>query len=305
MNPDSLLFAARALAVLAVLLLVLQLTWSHLRQRRLLREEVRFRLDASSEPLAEGGARVTVGRLEAVLLRADIHLSRPQLFVAGLVLAAFLVMVALFNGLLAAAVMMLLIAVSLWFYWHYRLQQQRRRIYEELPGIIDSTLRYIDAGRSLENSLVEAFKDAPPVFDPLTFRLRSAVESGRDYTELFEDFAALYKVPSLVVVAIALRTSGRFGSSIRPVLSQVSGSLRSQQELRREFLAATAEIRFTAMAFAILPMGITAYTILINKQYANVLLHTSTGHMMFAVAGVLQALGIIIMLRMIQGVGRD
>ena len=150
------------------------------------------------------------------------------------------------------------------------------------------------AGRSLDNALVESFNDAPPVFDPLAFRLRNAVEAGRDYTSLFEDFGGLYRIPSLVLVSIALRTSSRFGSSIRPVLTQVATSLRSQQELRREFMAATAETRFTAAAFALLPLGLAAYMILINENYSRVLLDTDTGHTMLAIAGGLQTLGVII-----------
>lgn len=305
MNPDSLMLAARILAVLAVLLMIFQVVWSHYRQRRLLRDQVRMRLDNGPAPITEGGARVTVSRLESVLLRADIHLSRAQLVIAGLVLTIFIVSVGVIDNTLAALVIAAVIAGALWLYWRIRLQRQRRLIYEELPSIIDSTLRYISAGRSLESSLVEAFKDAPPVFDPLTFRLRSAVEAGRDYTELFEDFARLYAVPALVVVAIALRTSSRFGSSVRPVLRQVAAALRSQQELRREFLAATAEIRFTAVAFALLPMGLAAYMVLANKKYSEILLNTSTGHLMLIVAGSLQAVGVIVMMRLIQGVGRE
>ncbi|HEX5678650.1 MAG TPA: type II secretion system F family protein, partial [Alcanivorax sp.] len=209
------------------------------------------------------------------------------------------------NGILVAAITAGLIVAALWMYWRFRFQQQRRRIYEELPGLIDTSLRYMNAGRSLENALVETFNDAPPVFDPLAFRLRNAVEAGRDYTGLFEDFGGLYRIPSLVLVSIALRTSARFGSSIRPVLGQVATSLRSQQELRREFMAATAETRFTAAAFALLPMGLAAYMILINENYSRVLLDTDTGHLMLAISGGFQGLGIIIIWRMIQGVGRE
>lgn len=305
MNPDSLLLAARWLAVLAVLVLVVQWFWVDLRQKRVLRDQMQQRLVVAPDADSEGSARVSVGHLEGVLLQSGIRVSRPQLAVSGLVLLLFVVVIALIRGPLTAAIIAGLIIVTLWMYWRFRLQKQRRLIYQELPQIIDTTLRYVDAGRSLENALVEAFKDAPAVFDPLSFRLRSAVESGRDYTELFEDFAALYGVPSLVTVAIALRTSGRFGSSIRPVLKQVSSALRAQQELRREFLAATAEVRFTAAAFALLPMGIAAYMILMNESYSKILLDSHTGHVMLMIAGGLQALGVLIIWRMIQGVGRD
>ena len=305
MNSLELLAAAQTMAILALLVLAAQALWFRYKSRRLLNENVQRRmLDAG--PLNDDAvARVKVSALEQVLLRADIQIPRQQLVLIGVLLLVSLAVTAALKGFLVAIIGAALIGLMLWMYWRFRFQQQRRRIYEDLPGIIDSVLRYMSAGRSLESALVEAFHDAPPVFNPLTFRLRSAVESGRDYTSLFEDFAALYRVSSLILISIALRTASRFGSSIKPVFRQVSESLRSQQEIRREFLAATAEIRFTAAAFALIPMGLAAYMILINEDYSKVLLETETGHWMLGIAGGLQGFGILIIWRMIQGVGRD
>jgi len=301
MSAVELLGMAQMLGIIAVLTVLMQLVWFRYRQRSLLTERVRQRLQQRTEIGSESGqVRVVAGPLERLLLRADIRLSRVQLSLLGIVIFLIVVLVMASSGFIAAAVVMALLAASLWMYWRFRFQQQRRMIFESLPGIMESTLRYMSAGRSLEASLLESFQDAPPVFAPLTFRLRSAIESGRDYTGLFEDFSRLYQVSSLVLVSIALRTSARFGSSIRPVLEQVAGSLRSQQELRREFLASTAETRFTAGAFTLLPLGMAAYMMLINEKYAEVLLNTDTGHTMLLIAGILQGLGVLVIWRMIQ-----
>jgi tight adherence protein B len=45
--------------------------------------------------------------------------------------------------------------------------------------------------------------------------------------------------------------------------------------------------------------------IFMNEGFSQVLLHTDTGHTMLGVAGGLQALGMIVIWRMIQGVGRE
>ncbi|MEQ3777781.1 MAG: type II secretion system F family protein [Alcanivorax sp.] len=306
MSAAELLGMAQLLGIIAVLTVLMQLAWFRYRQRSLLTERVRQRLQQRMEIGGEQGqVRVVAGPLERLLLRADIRLSRVQLSLLGIVIFLLVVLVLASSGFIAAAVVLALVAASLWMYWRFRFQQQRRMIFESLPGIMESTLRYMSAGRSLEASLLESFQDAPPVFAPLTFRLRSAIESGRDYTGLFEDFSRLYQVSSLVLVSIALRTSARFGSSIRPVLEQVATSLRSQQELRREFLASTAETRFTAGAFTLLPLGMAAYMMLINEKYAEVLLNTDTGHTMLMIAGILQGVGVLVIWRMIQGVGRE
>ena len=306
MSAVQLLGMAQTLGIIAVLTVLVQLLWFRRRHTHLLKNRVRQRLEQRSELVSEVvPGRVAVGPLERILLRADIRLGRGQLGLLGVLVFFVLVTVVVSSGWIPAVAVFALMLASAWLYWRYRFQQQRRMIFESLPGIMDSVLRYMDAGRSLEAALQEAFQDAPPVFTPLTFRLRSAIESGRDFTRLFDDFARLYQVASLVLVSIALRTSARFGSSVRPVLQQVANSLRSQQELRREFLASTAETRFTAGAFTLLPLGMAVYMMLINEKYAEVLLNTSTGHNMLIVAGVLQTLGVIVIWRMVQGVGRE
>jgi len=306
MSAVQLLGMAQTLGIIAVLTVLVQLLWFRRRQRHVLKSRIRQRLEQRSELASEAlPGRVAAGPLERFLLRADIQLGRGQLGGLAVLVFFILVMVIVSSGWIPAISVFALMLASAWLYWRYRFQQQRRMIFESLPGIMDSVLRYMDAGRSLEASLQEAFHDAPPVFAPLTFRLRSAIESGRDFTGLFDEFARLYQVASLVLVSIALRTSARFGSSVRPVLQQVANSLRSQQELRREFLASTAETRFTAGAFTLLPLGMAVYMMLINEKYAEVLLDTATGHNMLMIAGVLQTLGVIVIWRMVQGVGRE
>lgn len=306
MSAVALLGMAQTLGIIAVMTVLVQVLWFRRRQKVLLSDRVRQRLQQRTEIAVEPAmARVASSPLDRVLLRADIRLSRVQLTLLAVVTFILVALVLASSGVIPSLVVLALIIASAWLYWRFRFQQQRRTIFESLPGIMDSTLRYMDAGRSLEASLQESFNDAPTVFAPLTFRLRSAIDAGRDYTGLFDDFSRLYQVPSLVMVSIALRTSSRFGSSVRPVLQQVASSLRSQQELRREFMASTAETRFTAGAFTLLPLGMAAYMMLINEKYAEVLLHTDTGHTMLIVAGVLQGLGVIVIWRMVQGVGRE
>ena len=189
MSAVQLLGMAQTLGIIAVLTVLVQLLWFRRRHTHLLKNRVRQRLEQRSELVSEVvPGRVAVGPLERILLRADIRLGRGQLGLLGVLVFFVLVTVVVSSGWIPAVAVFALMLASAWLYWRYRFQQQRRMIFESLPGIMDSVLRYMDAGRSLEASLQEAFQDAPPVFTPLTFRLRSAIESGRDFTRLFDDF---------------------------------------------------------------------------------------------------------------------
>lgn len=306
MDADTALIAAQNLAIFAVLLLVFQVALLAIRERRGWQQRVRNRLLNPNTVIEHGDQETALvgGRYQRLLMKAGLQLGQNTLMLLALVVVAAALLVLATLGWLWALLVPVAAALLAVFYWNLRYQKQRRIIFEALPEVIDDTIRSIDAGRSLEQALVESLGEAPPVFEPLSFRVRSAVEAGREYTELMDDFAELYQVPPLVFVAVALRTSSRFGSSVRPVLKKVSESLRSQQEMRREFLAATAETRFTAGAFAILPIAIGAGLIAMNKNFREVLLGTDTGHIMLAISGGLIFLGMAVIFRMIQGVGR-
>lgn len=295
---------ALLVGLLATVLVIVQLVWGYLRNHHQITQAIRTRLTSASESSGLGGARVDLGPLEKLLVQADIRWSMRRLVTIAAVLLLALAFIAMSRGVVVLLVVLFFVVTALGVWWRMRFQKQRQIIHEQLPGVVEAALRNIDAGRSLEHSLISAFDESSPVFTPLVFRLRNAVEAGREYTRLFEDFAELYKVPSMVLVAIALRTTSRFGSSIRPVLEQVSASLRSQQALRQEFMAATAETRFTAISFAIIPPALAVFMVLINQEYSDALLHTSTGHSLLLTAGILQVIGMLVMWRMIQGVGR-
>lgn len=296
--------AALLVALLATLVLMLQWAWGSWQSSRRISDSIRSRLSPAGESAALTGARVDMGPVEKLLVLADIRWSTQQMVLLLAALGGLLTILAVSRGVVVLLVSLFFVVTAALVWWRMRFQKQRRIIHEELPGVMDAVLRNIDAGRSLEHALISAFDEASPVFRPLVFRLRNAVEAGREYTRLFEDFSELYKVPALVLVAIALRTTTRFGSSIRPVVEQVSASLRSQQDLRQEFMAASAETRFTAVTFALLPPGLALFMVVINDEYSDVLLNTDTGHNLLLTAGVLQVLGMLVIWRMIQGVGR-
>lgn len=306
MSTEFLLVAARNLAILAVLLLLLQLWFVRFRSVQRVRQKIQMRLVSHQDDgvVLDQETNLIDGRFDLVLMKAGLKISPSRLWFMLMTVVVIGLVVTVLFGVLTGLFVPLGALVLAGLFWNLRYQKRRRLVFDSLPGIIDDVIRGIDAGRSLEQALVESFRDAHEVFDLFAFRLRSAVDAGRDYTALMDDFANIYKVPPLVFVAVALRTSSRFGSAIRPILKKVSASLRTQQEMRREFMAATAETRLTAVAFAVLPIGIGVMLMASNESFRKILLETESGHSMLTVSLTLIAISTAIILRMVQGVGR-
>ncbi|OJS99816.1 type II secretion system F family protein [Marinobacter nauticus] len=287
----------------ALMVLVTQLIVSRVLLGASTKRRVKNRLSHEAAP-AETSTVIDLGPLQNLLLRAGITVSSGKLVLAASLVMASIFIAVVYRGWVEALVLSFFVVTAAVTFWRVKFERQRRTIYEELPAILDNMLRSISVGRSVEQSIVMAFADASPVFDPMVFRLRNAVAQGRDYTDVLDAFAAFYQVPAFTQVAIALRTSSRFGSSVRPILFEVARAIRSQQELRREFLAATAETRFTAVVFALLPPALAVYMVVLNEQFSEKLLQSDVGHTLLTISGSLQLLGIFMIWNLIRGVGR-
>ncbi|WP_336367032.1 type II secretion system F family protein [Marinobacter sp. C2H3] len=269
-----------------------------------IRKRVSRRL--SAELVEEAQAPVVdLGPVENLLLRAGVKLSPARALLIAATLAVVLALVVVYRGWVEAAIALFFVITLLVTLWRVRFERQRRAIQDELPGLLDDLLRSLSVGRSVEQSVQSAFSDASAVFEAMAFRLRNAIAQGRDYTQVLDAFAGLYQVTALKQIAIALRTASRFGSSVRPVVSEVAKAIRAQQELRREFLAATAETRFTAVVFAIMPPALAVYMVVINKEFGEKLLGSDTGMTLLYIAGALQVGGIVMIWNLIRRVGRE
>ncbi|MBA3979734.1 MAG: type II secretion protein F [Alcanivorax sp.] len=308
MTREWFLDSAITLAVLAGVVALLQVIWVLWRDTQARRARVLARMGSGYGAVAGEEApqrlMVTDTRLQRVMLRGDISVSESAFRGLLFLLLAVLVLVVLVWGVIAAVLCLATVGVGLWVYWFRRYSARRLQINETLPGIADAIIRGLSAGRTLDNAVMKALDEAPEIYAPLAFRVRSAIEGGRDYVPLFEDFADLYQIPPLVQMAIGLGTGQRHGASVQSVLAQLAESLRGQQQLRRDFMAMTGETRVSAVLFAVVPIALAAYLMLANEEYLQVLLHTPQGNRMLMVAAAFEAVGIFWLYRMVQGVGR-
>ena len=309
MTREWFLDSAITLAVLAGAVALGQVIWVFWREAHARRKLLRRRIGIDgieNVPATEAqhNLLVTDSRLQRIMLRGNITLSEIAFRNLLLLLLAVLVFVMLIWGTLAVVLSLTTVGVGLWVYWYRRYSARRLEINETLPGIADAIIRGLSAGRTLDQAVMRALDEAPSIYTPLAFRVRSAVEGGRDYVPLFEDFADLYQIPPMVQLAIALGTGQRHGASVQPVLAQLASTLRGQQQLRRDFMAMTGETRVSAVLFAVVPIALAAYLMLANEEYLEVLLYTPQGHKMLLVALAFEVVGVIWLYRMVQGVGR-
>ena len=110
------------------------------------------------------------------------------------------------------------------------IQKRRRKIFRDLPDILDVLRLATDAGFDLTSALTAVIEQGRkgPLLDELELVERE-VQLGRPRHEAFKRFAERLDMPEINSFVIALNQADRLGASIGPVLRAQSEMSRSRR----------------------------------------------------------------------------
>ncbi len=298
--------AALFLFMLAILMLLMAVL-SMLRARRMDHEsKVKQRLQAFSfVPQDDYLARRTdglMGQAEAWLARVGLKID-PML--ALTVIGVGLMMSwALWHLVdpLAGIIGVILLATLSVLMPQVRYKQKINAMVAQIPLFIDQVIRGLVTGRNVEGAIKLATEDLKQPLREVIDRANTNVALGADLGEALRDAATFYDVRELHMLALAIQTSRTYGGSPREMLESVVNLIRQREQMQRELRAMTGETRVTAWVLGLLPTSIAGYMVLVNPRYIGTMWHDPSGHVIMLVAGGFQALGALILWRMVKSI---
>ena len=101
----------------------------------------------------------------------------------------------------------------------------------------------------------------------------------------------------LVVTAILVQRS--VGGNLGEILDTVAATMRDRERIRGEISALTAQQTLTGIVIGLLPVGVGAMFLVVSPDYISVLFTESMGKIMLGAAVVLEAVGIMIIRRIL------
>ena len=234
------------------------------------------------------------------LARAGLHLERRGAFAAALLAVLLALALAwlghpilaagLLASALAAAILLLQLAAA----------RNTQALLRELPFLLDGVRQHLAVGASLQQALVRAVENAGPQvkrhFQPVVRR----IQNGATTMEALVWLAERLDLPEIDMLAMAVQTNSRFGGAMSPTLANLTAILRDRERIARELRAATAETRLSGWVLAGLPMLALVFVIFANPSYAGFLTGTSTGRTMLGAALAFQAVGGVLMSRIMR-----
>lgn len=202
-------------------------------------------------------------------------------------------------GLLA---MLILPPLLLRVYIAWRYQRRVQRMVEQLPQLLDHSVRSLKSGRTLADAVLGAIDSTEAPLKQAMSRIQRNVQMGVSLPESVSDFAEFYERDEFRLFALGLKVNHRYGGNTSELLENLIKMIREREQGARQLKAMTGETRMTAYVLAGLPIVMVGYFLMVNPGYLMSMWNDGTGRHLLLAAVALDITGTFVMWRMLRSI---
>ncbi len=240
--------------------------------------------------------------LERMFLRAGLGKPTDRL---GLWIGAW-VAGAVFGYLIADGLGLLVMVVApplvLRLYIAWRYQQRVQRMVEQLPQLLDHSVRSLKSGRTLADAVLGGIESVENPLKEAMGRVQRNVRMGVSLPDSASDFAEFYEQDEFRLFALGLKVNHRYGGNASELLENLIKMIREREQGARQLKAMTGETRMTAYVLGGLPILMVGYFIMVNPGYLMTMWNDETGRNMLFGATAMDLTGTFAMWRMLRSI---
>lgn len=266
---------------------------------RVLGEDADAHLLSRAKPIANPLLRFVTD----LLTRSGVELEPERVGQGLLIAAAAAPLLLIVLGPLAGLLAIGLAVVSVFGVLSRNAARRRAKIVEQLPSFLESVMRVLSAGNTLEESLGAAARDSPDPIRPLFISIGRQVRLGAPVESVLAEAGEVHRLRDLKVMALAAAINRKYGGSLRGVIKSLISTIRSRDSAARELRALTAETRFSALVLGIIPVTLSLYIFSQNKAYYAGMWADGSGRIFLIVSVLLQIVGVGVLWRMMNSTG--
>jgi len=234
--------------------------------------------------------------------RSGVELEPPAIARVLLVLLLLAPVALLAFGTFAGLTILAVLILFGWLILSRRAAARRARIIEQLPDFLESAIRVLSAGNTLEESFAAAARESPEPIRPLFVSVGRQVRLGAPIEAVLQEAAEIHKIQDLKVLALASLVNRKYGGSLRNILRSLIQAIRTRDMAARELRALTAETRFSALVLCVIPIALVLFIISRNPDYYVTMWQETSGRAFLIGSVVMQVLGIGVIFRMMRSV---
>jgi tight adherence protein B len=240
-------------------------------------------------------------RLDTLLLQADVKMRVGTFVVLTLVLvcgSALLVDALLARPFLGIGVGLILGSVPL-LYVRHKKHTRTLKFEEQFPDALDMLTSALRAGLALTGAIQVVAEEAP---DPVGKEFRVLFEENRlglDMKHAVKMMAERVDSTEARLFATAMILQRETGGNLAEILDGTAAVIRDRFRILRDVRTMTAQARLSGTLLFLLPIGLTGAILALAPQYLQELAADPIGRYLIPIAAVLQAIGFLIMRRIV------
>ena len=234
-------------------------------------------------------------KLETMLAQADTQITVSRLLGFSLVMGVIAALAAytVVNGIFAFGIFLLAASIP---FLHIAIKRRKRlqKFNAQLPDTLDLLSRSLSVGHAFTEALHQVSSEMP---DPIATEFRIAFEEqklGLSTKVALDRLTERVPLADLRLCIVAIHIQRETGGNLAEILERVAQTIRDRFKLMEDFRTMTTSSRASAWILCGLPFALVFLLTSINPDYMSKLLYDPRGHIVIAVAIVLQVLGMLL-----------
>jgi tight adherence protein B len=185
-------------------------------------------------------------------------------------------------------------------YVEHLIEKRKNRLNRQLCDALKIISNSLRAGHGFFQAVASMVSEVEgPVAEEFS-RLLQEIKLGVSVEAALENMTDRVDSEDLRFVATAVIIQRESGGNLSEILDNISQTIKGRITLQRELLAASAQGKISALILALIPVAITLYVLLVNRQTHGILIKEPIGWAMLAVAMGMELLGIYFIRRILK-----
>lgn len=235
-----------------------------------------------------------------LLKRAGVRLTVREFIIGSISCVVIPIIIGLGIGTIGSAILFGLAGALLPLLWiRIRIQRRTRAFNEQLYDMLTMMSNSLKSGYSFLQAVQSLATDMPAPMSEEFSRMLREMQMGLPTEEALSNLNLRINSPDFDLVVTAITIQRQIGGNLAEILDNIAETIRERVRIKGEIKALTAQGRFSAFIFMILPFGIGTMIFVMNPAYLGVLFTHPLGWAMLAGALMGQIIGMVIIRQII------
>lgn len=241
-------------------------------------------------------------KTEVRLVQAHLPLKYEEYITINLIIfiVAALISLVFTENIIISALFAILASFLPLLYVNFRRKSIIQKIETQLPDTLALISNTLKSGYSFLQGIDAASRELPAPISLEFQQIMREINLGVNTEKALESFGKRVQSPDLELIILAVLIQRQIGGNLSEILDNISETIRSRIKINGEIKVLTAQGRVSGLIISLMPVALGIILYFMNPSYILTLFQSPIGIGMLVMAGLMQAIGILLIRRIIR-----